>query len=335
VDESCDEQFEVLDVGGRRRDRGRAEPDLPTIQLGDESPEPRDEPHEPGGNRPPTWRQAGVVLGAMVLAVVATTLVLDARDEAVQSAAAAETVDLIAGEIQDLHGFDPGQTTVRLNVTVYNAGPRDVDILSIHPIGWSTPADEGPAARTLTVGEWTGISMPVVPSCDGPTPPTLEAEVRTEAGERVVTLERSRSRDGYSPSLEWIRDEFCGPAFERERVWMWVTDIELLTADSDGLPMRLLIQAEPVDGVVITEVMTGTPGLDVESVDLPATLSNDLGSSGVDVVWSVTDCDEATTFDDADVRFQVDGKGPVGSDPLLPTAAVVALARYALTVCDE
>ena len=45
--------------------------------------------------------------------------------------------------------------------------------------------------------------------------------------------------------------------------------------------------------------------------------------------------DEAATFDDAGVDFHVNDDRRVYGDGWIPAAAVAALARYALTVCDE
>jgi hypothetical protein len=324
MDDSRDEQFEVLDVGGRRGGRGGTDPELPAIQLDDQPPEPR-------GDRSPTWRQAGVVLGAMVLAAVGTTLVLDARDEAAESVAAGRTVDLIVGDVLDTSGITPGQGRARLTATVYNAGPRDVDVLSIHPTGWTIPADVDPNSRTAAVGEWASISMDVVPDCDGPVPPTtVEAAIRTEAGEHAVTLETN----GAESQLGWIRDVLCSPPLSE--LYVHVERIDLLPTEIDDLPMRLFVQAYQAEGVVISDVTTGTPGFDVDVVERPEALSSGPRLSEVDVIWSVTDCADATTFDHADVEFDVSLKGEVASSGgELPIAAVAALARYAHTVCDD
>ena len=322
MDESRDEQLEILDVGGLRS-RGWTDADGPATQLDDQLPEAR-------SDRSPSLRRAAMVLGAVVLAVVATAIVMDTRHESIQDAAAADTVNLVAGEVQDRR-LNPGQSPARLSVDVLNAGPRDVDILSIHPTGWSSPADEDLRARTLAAGEWTVVPMPVEPACDGPTPPTFEVELRTETADQTVTLKRS-TISGFSP-MEWVRDEFCQPT--SDEVYIGLEGAELLTPDSDGLPMRLLVYSDQSDGVVVSDVTSSTPGFAVESVELPATLASNFSSTAVKVIWTVTDCDEATTFDDAGVDFHVNDDRRVYSEGWIPTAAVAALARYALTVCGE
>jgi len=327
VTEPRENDYEILDLGSRRRtDTGRQPRDLPPMHLGAEQPA-----GEPPGSTMPPWRRLAGIAAVFVVGAAAGAFLWNARDEAAELAAAAEEAHLIAGSIEG--GSWAGEEVQRFTVAMLNAGPRDVEVLSVRPVGWTLPSGNENRPQTAATGEWTSIRMATVPDCEAPTPDELEVRVRTEARESAVTLQLPPG----GSVLAGVHQAVCVNDFSAYGAR--VEDIRVLPSDDPGtLLMELELRSyDPNLDFDVIEVNASAAGFRAEPTNLPIPFRTNVRTpSPLVLAWQVQNCDLVAALGDIGIMLEItstQGTDHVDNPPLLPGEGVAALARFGLDRC--
>lgn len=275
------------------------------------------------------WPRLGVLVGVCALGAVLGAYGWSAREEAAELSSEALAANLIAGPVSpevDDEGAGWGSGLVG---AIYNLGRRDVTLLEARPSGWTPMAD---AARPtpLPPREWTNVPLVAAPDCTSNVRPELDLLVRTERGDRLVTV--PLRQDGEYLAL--FHQSTCQ---QPDFVDIEVVDAAALPLDDGALAMRLgLRQVGPPDGrdITVLGVSGETAGFRATSSGLPVVLPPG-GTQTVTTRWAVEEC--ALTNDLAKVNLVVRLEGPdVGkrNQPVwLPGHIVAALARFGVAEC--
>jgi hypothetical protein len=314
---------EILDLGRPGRREERASPrSLPPMHI-DERPPAEDDDR---ADRPRWWLWAVLAI-AVAAGLVVGVLGSNARRDAAELAAAENEVDLIAGT--PILAPAPG---IPLQVPIYNAGPFDVELLWLRPVGW-TAEETTPSPITLSPDTWVTVPVRAVPDCSefgGSAGDTLEARVRTQAREREVSLP--------FPVHDWLPDAqvaACGVF-----VGAFVEEVELLPARSaDALSLRLRLRAyDPEQSFTLTDVEASAPGFAMTHASVPVQFEpGGARSFPLDVTWQVADCGTTRILNDVTLGLEFeDQNGDRQSDgAALPGRGVAELARFGVSQCGQ
>jgi hypothetical protein len=329
VSEPRDGEYEILDLGKRRRaDTGREPRELPPMRLGDDGVT-SEQPESPV----PPWRRIAGVAAIFTVGAVAGAYLWNAREDAAELAAAGAATELVAGRVEG--GTFPGVSVQRFTVAMLNAGPRDVEVLSVRPEGWTLPrGDLAAGPQTTPAGEWTSIRMSTVPDCDAPTPQALEVRVRTEARESAVTVPLPPGEHLFGD----VRQTLCTSDFAAYSAA--VQEVRILpSSDPDVLLMELgLTPLDPALEFDVVDATASAAGFHAEATGLPVSFSSDVRSPQPLVLsWRVQNCELTSVLGDIGLMLEMtSGTGTSHVDnPMLPGQAVAALARFGVDQCSS
>jgi hypothetical protein len=327
VSEPRDGEYEILDLGKRRRaDTGREPRELPPMRIGDES---SDQPESPI----PPWRRIAGAAVVFTVGAVAGAYLWNAREDAAELAAAGAATELVAGGVEG--GTFAGESVQRFTVAMLNAGPRDVEVLSVRPEGWVLPgADQVAGPQTAPAGEWTSIRMSTVPDCEAPTPQALEVRVRTEARESAMTVPLPPGEHLFGD----VRESLCtGDIAAYSAI---VQEIRILPSDDpDVLLMELgLTPLDPALEFDVVDATASAAGFHAEATGLPVSFSSDVRSPQPLVLsWRVQNCELTSVLGDIGLMLEITSRtGSMHVDnPMLPGQGVAALARFGVEQCSS
>ena len=327
MSEPRDGEYEILDLGKRRRaDTGREPRELPPMRLGDESSEQPESPIPP-------WRRIAGAAVVFTVGAVAGAYLWNAREDAAELAAAGAATELVAGGVEG--GTFAGESVQRFTVAMLNAGPRDVEVLSVRPEGWVLPgADQVAGPQTAPAGEWTSIRMSTVPDCEAPTPQALEVRVRTEARESAMTVPLPPGEHLFGD----VRESLCtGDITLYSAI---VQEIRILPSDDpDVLLMELgLTQLDPSLEFDVVDATASAAGFHAEATGLPVSLTSEVRSpQPLLLSWGVQNCELTLVLDDIGLMLEMtSGTGSTHVDnPDVPGQAVAALARFGVDRCSS
>ena len=326
MSEPRDGEYEILDLGRRRRaDTGREPRELPPMRLGDG--ETSEQPESPI----PPWRRIAGAAVVFTVGAVAGAYLWNAREDAAELAAAGAATELVAGGVEG--GTFAGESVQRFTVALLNAGPRDVEVLSVRPEGWVLPgADQVAGPQTAPAGEWTSIRMSTVPDCEAPTPQALEVRVRTEARESAVTVPLPPGEHLFGD----VRESLCtGDITLYSAI---VQEIRILPSDDpDVLLMELgLTQLDPSLEFDVVDATASAAGFHAEATNLPVSFNSDIRSPQPLVLsWGVQNCELTSVLGDIGLMLEMESRsGSMHIDnPMLPGQGVAALARFGVDRC--
>jgi hypothetical protein len=327
VSEPRDGEYEILDLGKRRRaDTGREPRELPPMRLGDESSEQPESPIPP-------WRRIAGAAAIFTVGAVAGAYLWNAREDAAELAAAGAATELVAGRVEG--GTWAGDPLQRFTVAMLNAGPRDVEVLSVRPEGWTLPpGDQAAEPQTAPAGQWTSIRMSTLPDCEAPTPQALEVRVRTEARESAVTVPLPPGERQFGD----VRQSLCTSDFAAYGAT--VQEVRILpSGDPDSLLMELgLVAYDQAVEFDVVEATASAAGFRAEATNLPVSLRTEVRSpQPLLLSWAVQNCELTSVLGDIGLMLEMtSGTGTMHVDnPMLPGQAVAALARFGVDQCSS
>ena len=331
MDRSSDEGYETVELGRGAvpDDDGAAAPALPPLaldqQVGGPGSPPPDVPNPPG----PAWRRWATMAAVFAFGLIAGASVWDARSDAVDLAAEASAVKLVAGSVMP---DSPAGEGLRLAVRLHNAGARDVTVLALHLTGWEA-RDEFAAAQATTVpaAGWADVFATVRPACNAPVPEQLEARVLTEAGERPAAIALPPG----SGMLALILEAECsgwaaGPLID------FNPTVLLQTYESGTLRMVVTARVWSPADVDITAVSASDAGFRAATKGLPVSIGADPDTwVPFELEWHIDDCARTHELGEFVIDFETrtsDGTPSVAAP--LPPRAIALLGRFAAEECD-
>ena len=324
-----DDEYEILDLGGRRRaDSGREPRELPPMRLGDDGVT-SEQPESPV----PPWQRIAAAAAIFTVGAVAGAYLWNAREDAAELAAAGAAAELVAGRVEG--GTWAGESVQRFTVAMLNAGPRDVEVLSLRPEGWQLPgADQAAGPQTAPAGEWTSIRMSTLPDCEAPTPQALKVRVRTEVREGAVTVPLPPGEHLFGD----VRQALCTGDFAAYSATVQEVGI-LPSGDPDVLLMELgLTPLDPSLEFDVVEATASAAGFHAEATGLPVSLRSEIRSpQPLLLSWRVQNCELTSVLGDIGIMLEMtSGTGSRHVDnPELPGQAVAALARFGVDRCSS
>ena len=287
-------------------------------------------PADEGTDRPRWWQWAILVV-AVVAGLIVGVLGGNARRDAADLSTAESQVDLIVGE--PLPSTHPRP---QFQVPLYNAGPMEVELLSIHPKGWSVAESAVQHPITIPPDRWVPVRVRAVPDCtDFVSPDVLEVRVRTQAGERVISLAL--------PMAGLMRDVHTAACRSFDRLGAYIDGVEIVAPlRADTLTMRLMIHADdPNLRFALTDLTTNAPGFGLIHASLPVQFEpGEVGpdiSRPVDVTWEIVNCEAAKALSDVYLKLgfkSTNGDRQAERAPL-PGRALAALARLDADQCED
>jgi hypothetical protein len=252
-------------------------------------------------------------------------------------AATDSQVDLLAGFPmvpfeQPAGGPNDGPPPIprELTVALFNLGQHDVAVLQARPAGWTLTADMDTAA--VAAWEWTTVSLAIAPDCEEPARPELDLVVRTENGDRDVTVPLEPD------FLAWLHGEACS---DLELTGVAVDDVGAVAFEEDRLRMEVdlrHIQPSGASEVTVTALSAESAGFRAEGIGLPVTLAPGDRAVTIELLWTVDECDHTDRLGELFVVAQYVSADSSASDQRvqLPASAVAALARFGGAQClDE
>jgi hypothetical protein len=322
------DDYEILDLADATTDQpGSPVRVLPRLDLGQVG---SDGPPEDVQVRRPSWRVwAGLIL-AFCLGITGGaygfSLRMNAADEAEQAAAANVVAGAVIGRI------DPASQIQHLGVMMHNDGPRDIEVLNAHPLGWATHSSR---PTIIPSAEWAAVRISVEPFCDSPAPTQLAVQVRTDAGDKTVTIPLPPGGGTLDEALQQV----CGTdpgvryAINAGRVY------RLESTEPDTLLMRVELRpAVPAIALEVTAVNASAGGFLATATNLPIVFDPDRRSPNpLDLNWQIASCGATSMLGDVAPQLTVtlpDGTA-YRTHVMLPGQAVAMLARFALTACTE
>lgn len=328
MDRHSDKGYELIELGHpTEADLRHTGPVLPPLDLGDVTDVP-DEPPPAATRAESSWRRWAALVATFAVGVAAGAYGWQARHQAAENAEQTGQPELVAGTL--IGGPDPSSAVQHLGVLLLNNGPREIEVLVIHPPGW-----EAHPRTTATIGveEWATVPMSVSANCTAPPPTSLMAEIRTDLGEESVTVPLPTG----SAALEEVYQQFCE---EDHPVVYSVTPgrVTQLEPETPGtFRMRIELRAQP-PGVEfeIVEAAASTGGVTGTGSNLPVPFTT-LGRSpgALEMTWEVVRCELTTLIGDINLDLRID---PPDGDSYrtsaqLPGQAVAMLARFAAAEC--
>lgn len=322
------DDYEILDLADSTTDGLRSPVRvLPRLDLGEVT---SDGQPDDVLTRRPSWRLWLALILAFSLGVTAGAYGLSLRENAADEAEQAAEANLIAGSV--IGRIDPASEIQQLGVLMLNNGPRDIEVLNAHPLGWATHTSR-PA--TIPSSEWGTVRIAVEPICDSPAPTALAVQVRTDAGDKSVTVPLPPG----GGMLNEAQEQMCGadPGVRYAINAGRISELEQL--EPDTLLMRVELRpAVPATDLEVTAVNASAGGLLATAVNLPIVFRSDRRSpSPLDLSWRITSCEATSLLGDVapQVTVTLPDETTYRTHVILPGQAVAMLARFALTECDE
>ncbi len=328
MNQDAGDDYEVLDVEDSSNDELPGPgPELPPLDLGqlgsDDSAADRAVRTQPW----PLWLAA---ILAFCVGVASGAYAWSLRVQAATEAEQAGVANIIAGNM--IGRVDPTSQIQHLGVLMLNNGPRDIEVLSAHPLGWAT---HGSRPTTIPSSEWAAVRISVEPYCDSPPPTQLAVLVRTDAGDKTVTVVLPPG-DGM---LAQAHEQVCGtdPGIRYAINAGRTTQLE--PPEPGTLLMRIELRpAVPATELEITDVNASAAGFLAAATNVPISFRTDRRSPRpLDLLWRITSCEATALL--GDVAPQLTVTLPDGMTyrtyVMLPGQAVAMLARHAQAECGE
>jgi hypothetical protein len=216
-----------------------------------------------------------------------------------------------------------------ITVAVFNLGQRDVAVLQARPAGWTLTADV--ALAPVAAWEWTNLSLAIAPDCEEVARPELDLVVRTDDGDRDVTVPL------VPDFLTWLHGEACS---NLGLTGVAVDDVGAVTVEEDSLRMEVdlrHIQPTGSSDVIVTALSAESAGFRAEGTGLPITLRPGDPAMTIELLWAVEHCDRIDRLRELSVAVQYVSADSSARDQLveLPVRAVAALARFGGAQCMD
>lgn len=279
---------------------------------------------EESGRAAPSWqRWAGLGVALLVGAVVGV-VANNARDEAAEYG----EIDLVRGTVEVEYGSPLSSDTQRLSVNIVNSGPRVIEILSIEVDGFRT-ATGGSDTRPVTAepGEWVRVVANVEADCEIRPPGTLQARVRTGAGEQTVVVDGQPGDN----QLVWAWQGGCEST---NGTGVYIGDSRTISSDASGARILLPVSNGTDGPLTVTGMETTTPGYAMTADALPLDIASE-ATERVETVWTVTDCEDAARLSEATVAVNLHNDDmDTRVSQSLDNPTLIELVRLAVRVCE-
>jgi hypothetical protein len=334
VDREADDGYETLDlddpVDADPRHIGSV---LPPLTLGDAAGEPPETAPADGRSATPS-RRRWVALGvAFIVGVAAGAYLWQMRHEAAEDAAAAARAadaELVAGTV--VGGLSPGTAVQHLAVLLLNNGPREIEVLAIHPPGWEAFPRE---PTTIPADEWATVPMSVAPQCGAPPPIALSVEVRTAEGEQELAVPLPPS----GSVLDSVYQQMCADGDGPRYAVTTGRIAQLAPTEPDSMVMRVELRSLP-PGVAfeVVEATASSGGAIATATNLPVEFSVTRRTpSPIELTWQMVTCDLTSLLGDVNLELTI--ATPDGDSyqtfAALPGQAVAMLARFTVEQCPS
>jgi hypothetical protein len=324
-----DEGFEVLDIGrGRDTAPAPAQHDLPPLDLAEPV---ADGSGQPLGSRSGPWRRWGMAAAVFLIGVAVGAYVWSVRSDAAASALEDGQVVLVAGWFgfdQSPTGFDVSRPTV----TLFNAGSRDVEVMSVRPVGWLTHADPAVGrSTTFPPAEWVEVRMAALPPCGEPVPDRLEAEIRSGQGEFSMTVALPPG----GGRLDQIQAVICD---EVDMPYSVIVNRSVGLAASEPGTLRTIVTLSVASraAVEITAAGTSEAGFRAVATGLPVGIPDDAFETSVslELEWRVEECAATHGLDEPALYVELRTASEATTVAAgLPTQLFAVLGRFAAAEC--
>ncbi|HEX6232635.1 MAG TPA: hypothetical protein VFZ63_05880 [Jiangellaceae bacterium] len=257
-------------------------------------------------------------------------------ENAADPAATDSQVDLLAGfpmvpleqpAREPIAGLPP--IPRELTVAVFNLGQREVAVLQARPAGWTLTADL--ELTPVAAWEWTNLSLAIAPDCEEPARPELDLVVRTDGGDRDVTIPL------VPDFLTWLHGEACS---NLELTGVAVDDVGAIAVEEESLRMEVdirHIQPTGASELTVTALSAESAGFRAEGTGLPVTLRPSDPGVTIELLWTVEHCELTDRLADIPLIAQITSPDfAVRDQPLeLPGRGVAALGRFGGGQCSD
>jgi hypothetical protein len=219
-----------------------------------------------------------------------------------------------------------------LSVPVFNLGQRAVTVLEARLYGWLQTGDLE-LGIPVPPGDWASVPLTIVPDCGEQAQQELELVVRTDSGVRDVTVPLPPG----SVDLTWPHGDACS---EHRSTGVALDAVGGMLTDQDALRMEVTLRhlrAAASSEITVTSLTAERAGFRAEGTGLPVVVHPGEPGVGVELVWTVDQCD--LVGDLAEVPVVARTTSPdfaVRDQPLeLPGRGVAALARFSVAACPS
>ncbi len=282
------------------------------------------------------WRRILALVTVFAVGGLLGTSGWSLYEDAADRAATDRQVDLLAGfpmfplerPIRAPVAGEPF-TPNEITVAVFNLGQRDVTVLQARPAGWTLTADAQLAP--VAAGEWANLSLAIAPDCEEQARPELNLVVRTDGGDRDVTVPLEPD------FLTWPHGEACS---KLELTGVVVDAVGTVAIEQNKLRMEVALRhLAPAGSNEITVIaLSGErAGFRAEGAGLPVVVRPGETAVTVDLIWTVERCDLTDRLADIQVIAQITSPDfAVRDQPLeLPGRGVAALGRFGGGQCSD
>lgn len=322
------DDYEILDRADSTTD-GLSNPlrVLPRLDLGEIT---SDDPANGASPRRPSWQFWLVAILAFCLGAAGGGYAWSLRTQAAEEAEQAAQANIIVGNV--VGQIDPASQIQHIGVLMLNNGPRDIEVLNAHPLGWATHSSR---QTLIPSSEWAAVRISVQPICDSPAPTELAVQVRTDAGDRTVTVALPPGGN----MLNEAHEQACGtnPGVRYAIIAGRVSVLD--STEPDTLLMRIELRPSvPAIELSVMAVNASASGLLATPTNLPVMFRSDRRSpSPLELSWRVTSCDATAMLGDIAPQLTVmlPDETTYRTHVILPGQAVAMLARFALAQCAE
>ena len=334
MDREADDGYEMLDrddpIDADMRRTGRV---LPPLALDVTAEGSTEAVAGADDRRMGVWRRWAALGAAFTVGLAAGAYLWQVRHDAAEEAAAATRAaeaELVAGTV--VGGLSPGTTVQHLAVMLLNNGPREIEVLGIHPPGWETFPR---GTTTIPADEWATVPMSVAPQCGAPPPIALSVEVRSGDDEQELAVPLPPSGSVLDSVYQQMCLEDGGPryAVTTGRI------AQLSAPEPDTMLMRVELRSLPpgVDFEIVAAAAS-TGGATATASNLPVQFSATRRSpSPIELTWRIANCDVTSLLGDVNVELSI--VTPEGDSYTtfaeLSGQAVAMLARFAVEQCPD
>ncbi|HEX5994763.1 MAG TPA: hypothetical protein VFY84_06440 [Jiangellales bacterium] len=298
---------------------------LPRLDLGEIT---SDEPPTGTAPRRPSWQLWLVAILAFCLGAAGGGYAWNMRTQTAEEAEQAAAANIIIGNV--IGRVDPASQIHHFGILMLNNGPRAIEVLDAHPPGW---ASHNSRPTTIPSSEWAAVRTSVQPLCEVPAPTQLTVQVRTDAGDKTVSVALPPGGSLLSEAY----DQACGPN-QGLRYTIFAGRVGVLdSTEPDTLLMRIELRPSvPATDLTITAVDASASGLLATATNLPVTFRSDRRSPSVlELSWRVTSCEATAMLSDIapQVTVTLPDESTYRTHVILPGQAVAILARFAVAQC--
>jgi hypothetical protein len=218
-----------------------------------------------------------------------------------------------------------------LAVFMYNLGESAVTVIEARPHGW-TPIENAEIATRMAAGEWARVPLVAWPDCAESPRREIELVVRTEDGDRDITV----TSPGPVDLANMHRAECRLP----ESSGLAVDAVGPVVPERSTLRMEISLRHPGVrdaDEITVARLNAEWSGFRARAAGLPAEIRRDDGAMTVELAWTIEDCNLAANLADMPLTVEVTGPESVAGEHRLqlPARGVAALARFSAVTCSS